>query len=98
MVKFFTYLTDVADGTGPHVYIAGSHRDKPPLFAPRYSDEKLAKKYGEKAFISIEGRRGTMFLADTFGVHKGRPRCQAHALCWRSAIRCYRAMPSTTIR
>ena len=71
MVKFFTYLTDVAEGTGPHVFIAGSHRDKPPLYARRYSDEELARTYGEKAFITIEGRRGTMFLADTSGVHKG---------------------------
>ena len=71
MVKFFTYLTDVAEGTGPHVFIAGSHREKPPLYARRYSDEEVADKYGEKAFITIEGRRGTMFLADTSGVHKG---------------------------
>jgi Phytanoyl-CoA dioxygenase (PhyH) len=71
MVKFFTYLTDVAEGTGPHIFIAGSHRDKPPIYARRYSDEELAKTYGEKAFITIEGRRGTMFLADTSGVHKG---------------------------
>ena len=71
MVKFFTYLTDVAEGTGPHVFIAGSQRETPPLFARRYSDEELANKYGEKAFITIEGRRGTMFLADTSGVHKG---------------------------
>ncbi|GEP61965.1 phytanoyl-CoA dioxygenase family protein [Reyranella soli] len=71
MVKFFTYLTDVAEGTGPHVFIAGSQREKPPLFARRYSDEEVADKYGEKAFVTIEGRRGTMFLADTSGVHKG---------------------------
>ena len=73
MVKFFTYLTDVAEGTGPHVFIAGSHRDRPPIFARRYSDEELLARYGEKAFITIEGRRGTMFLADTSGVHKGAP-------------------------
>jgi hypothetical protein len=71
MVKFFTYLTDVAEGTGPHVFVAGSQRETPPLFARRYSDEDIANKYGEKAFITIEGRRGTMFLDDTSGVHKG---------------------------
>ena len=70
-MKFFTYLTDVFKGTGPHVFIAGSHRDRAPLYARRYSEEELAKTYGEKAFITIEGRRGTMFLADTSGVHKG---------------------------
>ena len=98
MVKFFTYLTDVAEGTGPHVFVAGSQRETPPLFARRYSDEDIANKYGEKAFITIEGRRGTMFLADTSGVHKGRRRSKARAPCWRSATRCCRSMPSTTIR
>src|SRR4029453_19168669 len=33
MVKFFTYLTDVAEGTGPHVFIAGSQTTRTPPFA-----------------------------------------------------------------
>ncbi len=70
MVKFFTYLTDVTEDTGPHIFIAGSHRERLPIYARRYSDEEIAKKYGQKAFV-ITGRRGTMFLADTSGLHKG---------------------------
>jgi hypothetical protein len=70
MVKFFTYLTDVAEGTGPHVFVAGSHLEKPPIYARRYTDEEVAEKYGKKA-VTIKGRRGTMFAADTSGLHKG---------------------------
>jgi hypothetical protein len=71
MVKFFAYLTDVAEGTGPHIFVAGSHREKAPFFAGRYSDKQVAEKYGEDALVTIQGRRGTMFLADTSGIHKG---------------------------
>ena len=71
MVKFFTYLTDVTAGSGPHVFVAGSQRETPPLFARRYSDEEVADKYGKELCVTIEGPRGTMFLADTSGVHKG---------------------------
>jgi len=71
IVKFFTYLTDVDEGTGPHIFIAGSQREKPPIRAHRFSDKEVADKYGEKALVTIEGRRGTMFLADTSGIHKG---------------------------
>jgi hypothetical protein len=73
MVKFFTYLTDVSDGTGPHVFVAGSHREKSSFFAGRYSDEEVARRYGDQALVTIDGPRGTMFLADTAGVHKGAP-------------------------
>lgn len=72
MVKFFTYLTDVAEGAGPHVFVAGTHRDRLPMKAPRYSDADVAEKYGERV-VRIKGPRGTMFLADTSGVHKGAP-------------------------
>lgn len=71
MVKFFTYLTDVAEDTGPHIFVAGSHREQPPLRSRRYLNEEVAARYGEEAIVSIKGPRGTMFVADTSGIHKG---------------------------
>ena len=56
-------------GSGPHVFVAGSQRETPPLFARRY--EEVVDKYGKEVCVAIEGPRGTMFLADTSGVHKG---------------------------
>jgi hypothetical protein len=70
-LKFFTYLTDVEEGAGPHVYIAGSHRDIQPVTARRYSDAEVAQKYGRDAQITVMGPRGAMFMADTAGIHKG---------------------------
>lgn len=70
-LKFFTYLTEVDEGNGPHVYIAGTHRETPPVNARRYSDKEVVEKYGAKALITHYGPRGSMFMADTAGVHKG---------------------------
>ncbi len=70
-LKFFTYLTDVDEDAGPHVYVAGSHRDRLPVTARRYSDQEVAQKHGPQAQISVCGPRGTMFMADTAGIHKG---------------------------
>ncbi len=73
MVKFFTYLTDVQEGTGPHVYVVGTQRARAPLFSQRYSDKDVVAKYGEWALVTMAGPRGTMFMADTSGIHKGDP-------------------------
>lgn len=70
-LKFFTYLTEVGPDNGPHVYIAGSHRDRLPVIARRYSDREVAQTYGEAAQITMCGPRGAMFMADTAGIHKG---------------------------
>jgi hypothetical protein len=70
-LKFFTYLTDVVEGTGPHVFIVGSHRETPPILSRRYSDDEVAEMYGKDSLVTVYGPRGTMFLVDTAGVHKG---------------------------
>ena len=97
MVKFFTYLTDVAEGTGPHAFIAGSHLEKPSICARRYSDEEVAEKHGERAVI-IEGRRGTMVLADTSGLHKGTAALKGPYLMFEVGYTLLPVYASTTIR
>ena len=74
-LKFFVYLTDVGPDNGPHVYVAGSHRRKPaPLRQDRrFSDAEVAAAYPAGRIRSIVGRRGTVFVADTRGLHKGEP-------------------------
>lgn len=74
-LKFFVYLTDVAPETGPHVFIAGSHRSKPAALRQdrRYEDAELARHYPSAAIRSICGPRGTIFAADTRAFHKGEP-------------------------
>lgn len=74
-LKFFIYLTDVTPQTGPHVFVAGSHRRKGPAFSQdrRYSDAEVAAHYPAQAIRTICGRRGTIFAADTRALHKGEP-------------------------
>lgn len=72
-IKLFVYLTDVKPENGPHVYVRGSHRDLPePLRADRrYADDEVLAHYDSEDLLHITGPSGTMFLADTRGLHKG---------------------------
>lgn len=74
-LKFFIYLTDVTPDAGPHVFVAGSHRRKPPSLRPdrRYEDQEIEALYPRSAIRAICGPRGTVFAADTRGLHKGQP-------------------------
>lgn len=77
-LKFFIYLTDVTEETGPHCYIAKSHVRggvPPHLFKRGYTritDEELHQYYPEKDFIEFNGPRGMILAEDTRGFHKGR--------------------------
>jgi hypothetical protein len=76
-LKFFIYLTDVDDGSGPHVYIRGSHRagTKPrELLARGYariSDKDMKPFYPDASVVTLEAPRGTLFAGDTRCWHKG---------------------------
>ncbi len=74
-VKFFVYLTDVNEETGPHCYVAGSHIRKPRslLRDGRFRDEELESHYVKDHFVELTGSKGTVFVADTRGFHKGKP-------------------------
>jgi ectoine hydroxylase-related dioxygenase (phytanoyl-CoA dioxygenase family) len=74
-VKLFVYLTDVDDQSGPHVYVPGSHRPLRGEFSGqrRYQDEEVEREYGKDATRLFTGARGTAFLENTYGLHKGLP-------------------------
>jgi len=78
-LKLFVYLTDVEADTGPHVYVRGSHKNG--LAAAkafrargyeRIDDEEIIAAFGKDALVEIVGKRGTVFVADTRGFHKGK--------------------------
>lgn len=74
-VKFYFYLTDVDSGTGPHVYVLGSHRrkrirDQLTLFVGKSASE-IERYYGTGKIVSIQGRAGDGFAEDPFGFHMG---------------------------
>jgi hypothetical protein len=72
-VKIFVYLDVVDRANGPHVYVKGSHRRKPRklLNGKRISDAKVVKAFSENCWSTVTGPSGTLFFADTRGLHKG---------------------------
>jgi len=76
-LKFFVYLTDVSAASGPHVFVAGSHRrgGQPRRFMvrgnSRWADHEVIDHFGDRV-IELTGPRGTIFVADTRGLHKGK--------------------------
>lgn len=74
-LKFFVYITDVSDANGPHSYVSGSHKglkDRSLQHDGRFSDEEIRRYYPSDE-VKITGKKGTIFVADTAGLHKGTP-------------------------
>lgn len=77
-LRFFIYLNDVDDGSGPHIFIKKSHRDKLEMRLRFYQPDEILKKYGNENVCKVVGPAGTGFAADTSGIHKGdQPRTKA---------------------
>jgi hypothetical protein len=70
-IKFFVYLTDVDDNSGPHEYVQGSHLKSGRMRATSFEREQLEPQYGHDSFMRVCGPRGTSFMVDTYGIHKG---------------------------
>ena len=73
-LKFFVYLTDVGPEQGPHVFVRGSHLEKPRglLRDGRIPDHELLSYYSPEDVVEITGERGTILAVDTSGYHKGK--------------------------
>ncbi len=69
-LKAFVYLTDVDTNSGPHSYIPKSHKVNKSLTFKRFSDFEAKKVFGDAVLHT--GKRGTLILEDTFGIHKGQ--------------------------
>jgi hypothetical protein len=84
-VKLFVYLTDVDEGSGPHVYVRGSHRSLPRRFRAdrRFEDDEVLAEFGPASVAEVTGPRGSMFVADTKGLHKGLPARDRHRLVFQ---------------
>ncbi|MEM6839119.1 MAG: phytanoyl-CoA dioxygenase family protein [Cyanobacteria bacterium P01_C01_bin.120] len=99
-IKFFFYLTDVDETSGPHHYIEGSHVNRPligQLRAPSPSaktSRKLAKLYGKDAIKTVTGPAGYGFIGDPYSLHRGsdtaaRPRLFLQIEFIMSQYRCW---------
>ena len=84
-VKVFVLLTDVDEDTGPHCYVRGSHRGAPAALRRdgRHRDEEVSAAYpGQERLVT--GPRGTIFMADTLGMHKGVELRTGHRLVFQT--------------
>jgi hypothetical protein len=75
MLKFFFNLVDVDAGTGPHVYVKGSHKRRMAkhqltLLVGHPADEVLGY-YGADKAVTLTGPAGSGFVEDPFGFHMG---------------------------
>jgi hypothetical protein len=70
-LKLFIYLTDVTRDTGPHIYVAKSHNKNVGTKIRRYSVEEVETMFGKENVMSFEEPKGSVFLVNTFGMHKG---------------------------
>ena len=72
-LKFFVYLTDVDNNSGPHILIKGSHNN---TFSTKkdqmHNDNEISKYFSEEDVMEITGNSGLCFLADLFALHKGK--------------------------
>jgi len=84
-LKLFVYLTDVDEDAGPHVYVPGSHRYTGPEFRRqrRYDDAEVIRTFGAGRIHSFIGPRGTSFLENTYGLHRGRPLLRGRRLIFQ---------------
>lgn len=76
-LNFFFYLTDVTPDSGPHAFVRGTHR---PLTIPRrllrrgyarITDEEIQTNYPIEDIRQFVGKKGTLIVEDTRGLHKG---------------------------
>lgn len=76
-VKFFFYLTDVDEHSGPHVSIQGTHWGKKLIHqvmgqrCAGLPDQALVDLYGEHRVVTHCGEAGFGIVEDTFCFHKG---------------------------
>ncbi|CAN7407302.1 hypothetical protein [Mesorhizobium sp. LjNodule214] len=75
MLKFFFYLKPVDEGTGPHVYVRGSHKRRAlkhqlTLLVGHPAQDVLGV-YGDDSPVTLTGEAGLGFVEDPFGFHMG---------------------------
>lgn len=73
-LKFFFYLTDVDDKSGPHICVRASHKYKKfshALLRKREKDRDIIDYYGQESLVTICGKAGFGFVEDPLCFHKG---------------------------
>ena len=72
-IKFFIYLNDVDEKTGPFCYTEGSHKQKFYDWKSKYrwNHEEIENIYGKDRIKYLTGKAGDVLVANTTGFHRG---------------------------
>ena len=70
-LKLFVYLSDVGLDCGPHVFVRGSHAQDGCYERRRHQDDEVERTFGADKVHTFTGPAGTVFIEDTYGLHKG---------------------------
>lgn len=76
-LKIFVYLTDIDEETGPHCFVAKTHKSNRIPWKmlkkgyARIEDSEVAEAFAEKDVLVMVGPKGTLLAEDTRGLHKG---------------------------
>ena len=68
---FIIYITDVNDGE--FQYIEGSHTDSKDFKKNDFTLKEISKLYSAKNIISFKGKRGSIIIYNTAGIHRANP-------------------------
>ena len=69
-IKLFVYLTDTTRPRGAHCFIRKSHVSPQLTRRGAISDSEVAAAFPQDDVLTIEGDAGTVFLENTWGVHR----------------------------
>jgi hypothetical protein len=69
-LKLFVYLSDTGEKIGAHSFVRGSHNVKALTRRGPISDETVRQAFLLEDILTITGRAGTVFLENTFGIHR----------------------------
>ena len=72
-VKMFMYLTDVGAQNGVHSFVPTSHRSTELVKRAPINDDQIRLHFGNDAERTFVGPAGTIFLEDTWGIHRQTP-------------------------
>lgn len=70
-LKFFVYLSDVDENSGPHEYVLRSRRESGQFCGNEFAKDDTCARYGADRIRRVIGPRGTSFVGDTWGIHRG---------------------------
>ena len=72
-LKYFIYLTEVTEESGPHIFVESSHTVSKGLDIRLYQDNEVETLFNKDKFRKFIGKKGLSFMEDTYGFHKGQP-------------------------